>query len=91
MSAGVAVFYPELKRLMGDSEDLRLAGATVGEALADLVCRFPGAEKLLFNGRGELLRPVYVFVNREGMGKAKMDRPLNESDRLIIAVLASGG
>lgn len=91
MSVGVSVFYPELSRLLGDTAGLRLSGATVGEALADLVLRFPDAHKSLFNGRGDLLRPVHVFVNQEGMRKAEMGRPLKDGDTLIIAVLASGG
>ena len=91
MSVTAAIFYPELKRLVGETEDLRLSGATVGEALDELGQRFPGAAKLLFNGRGDLRRAVYVFVNREGMRKAEMSRRLKDGDELIIAVLASGG
>jgi len=91
MTVAVAIFYPDLKKLVGQTESLRLSGTTVGEALADLVHRFPDAEKLLFNTRGEFLRLVHVFVNHEGMRKAEMDRPLKDSDTLIIAVLASGG
>jgi molybdopterin converting factor small subunit len=91
MSVAAAIFYPELKRLVSESEELRLAGSTVGEALDDLVGRFPDARRLLFNSRGDLLRPVHVFVNHEGLRKAERSRPLKDGDTLIIAVLASGG
>jgi len=91
MSVAVAIFHPALKKLVGDPEGLQLSGSTVGEALQDLTDRFPGAREMLFNKHGDLLRPVYVFVNQEGMGKAKLSRTLQQGDRLIIAVLASGG
>ncbi len=91
MDVAVDIFYPQLKQLVGDADELRLQGTTVGECLADLVRRFPAAEKLLFKMPGALHRLVYVFVNHEGMQKAPMDRPLKATDRLIIAVLASGG
>jgi molybdopterin converting factor small subunit len=91
MSVNVNIFYPDLQRLVGTTEELRLSGTTVGECLADLVGRYPAAGKLLFNSRGDLLRPVYVFVNHEGMRKAEMARPVGDEDRLIIAFLASGG
>jgi molybdopterin converting factor small subunit len=91
MSVSVAIFYPQLKDLVGDADALRLAGTTVGEALDELVQRFPGADHLLYNGHGELQRPVHVFVNQEGLCKADRSRPLKDGDRLIIAVLASGG
>ena len=91
MSVEVKMFYPALQRVVGDAEALRLEGATVGECLSDLVRCHPDAGRLLFDSRGGLLKPVYVFVNQEGMFKASPDRPLKESDRLIIAVLATGG
>lgn len=46
---------------------------------------------MLFDKRGELLPPVYVFVNMEGMFKADLAKPVAETDELILAVLASGG
>jgi len=91
MSVRVRVFYPELRRVAGDPDEIRVAGATVGECLADLVRQYPGAERLLFDDRGRLHKPVYVFVNRESMFKAEASRPVTDKDELILAVLATGG
>ncbi|MBN1322016.1 MAG: molybdopterin synthase sulfur carrier subunit [Thermoleophilia bacterium] len=91
MSLPVSIFYPELSRLAGGSDEVRVDGATVGECLADLTRRYPGVERLLFDRRGKLLKPVYVFVNAEGMAKADMCRPVTDNDKLIVAVLATGG
>jgi molybdopterin converting factor small subunit len=91
MSVKVRIFYPALRDLLAGPEDVRCEGGTVGECLADLVRRHPGAGQLLFDKRGNLLPPVYVFVNMEGMFKADLGRPLTGGDELILAVLASGG
>ena len=87
----VRVFYPELQRLFDSSEDVRVEGQTVGECLDDLVRKYPGAESLLFDRRGVLLKRVYVFVNAEGMFKADFAKPVSDEDELILAVLATGG
>jgi molybdopterin converting factor small subunit len=91
VSVEVRFFYPALQSLFGGTEPIRAEGRTVGECLADLVGREPGAEKLLFGAKGALLRHVYVYVNAESMFKAEMGKPIGDGDALIIAVLASGG
>ncbi len=91
MSVEVKIFYPELREAIDDPGDVRVVGATVGECLEDLVKRYPGAEKLMFDSRGKLLKRVYVFVNAEGMFKAEFARPVEDGDELIVAVLAAGG
>ncbi len=91
MSTRVRVFYPALQRLLGDINETEADGSTVGECLDDLVARYPGAEKLLFDARGRLLRHVYVFVNAESTTKAEYSKPVTERDHLIIAALALGG
>ncbi len=87
----VKVFYPDLQRLAGDPDDIRVEGETVGECLGDLVRKYPDAESLLFDSRGRLLKRVYVFVNAEGMYKADLAKPVSSKDELILAVLATGG
>jgi hypothetical protein len=87
----VKVFYPELRRLIGGPDDVRAEGGTVGECLRDLAARHPGAGELLFDGRGRLLPPVYVFVNIEGLRKAELTRVVGDKDELIVAFLATGG
>lgn len=91
MSVKIRAFYPNLQRLFDDPDDVRVEGQTVGECLVDLMSRYPGAEKLLFDTRGKLLRNVHVFVNAEGMFKPEMTKPVHDGDQLIIAVMAIGG
>ena len=91
MSPALSIFYPELSRLVGGSDEVWVDGTTVGECLADIIRRHPEAERLLFDRRGRLLKPVYVFVNAEGMAKAEMSQDVSEKDMLLVAVLATGG
>jgi molybdopterin converting factor small subunit len=90
-TVGVNIFYPELRRLIGSQNEVQVDGATVGECLQELVQRYPGADKLLFDQRGRLLKPVYVFVNAESMFKADLTQAVGDKDELILAVLATGG
>ena len=91
MSVKVRVFYPELQRLVDNPNELRVDGETVGECLDDLVRRYPGVEKLMFDANGELFKQVYVYVNAEGLYKADFARTVSDKDELILAVLATGG
>jgi hypothetical protein len=91
MSVKARIFYPALQGLLSNPDDVRCEGGTVGECLFDLAHRHPGVEALLFDTRGKLLPPVYVFVNMEGMYKADLAKAVSDSDELIIAVLATGG
>jgi len=91
MGVKIKVFYPELQRLVDPPDELQVEGETVGECLDDLVRQYPDAQRLLFDPRGALLKPVYVFVNAESMHKADLARPVGSKDELILAVLATGG
>jgi hypothetical protein len=91
MGVKIKLFYPALQRLVDSLDELRVEGATVGECLDDLVRQYPDAQGLLFDPRGGLLKPVYVFVNAEGMGKADLAEAVGDKDELILAVLATGG
>ena len=87
----VKLFYPELQNLTGGRETVEVEGRTVGQCLEDLVRQYPGARRLLYDGRGRLLKQVYVYVNAEGLEKADFARPMTERDHLILAVLITGG
>ena len=91
MSVRVKIFHTELRKLVGDPSEVRLEGKTVGECLRDFIRQYPDAERLMFDGEGRLLKPVYVFVNQESMFKAEFDRPVADNDELIMVALAVAG
>jgi hypothetical protein len=91
MSIKVNIFYPELKRTVGNQDSIQVAGHTVGECISDLVKQYPQAQKLLFDPQGRLLKQIYVFVNSESLMKVPFNQPVTEKDFLMIAVLVTGG
>jgi molybdopterin converting factor small subunit len=91
VSVRAKIFYAELKSVINSRGELRLEGETVGECLRDLVRRYPQAEPLIFDSKGELLRRFYVFVNQESMFKAAFARPVTDKDELLLVVLATAG
>jgi molybdopterin converting factor small subunit len=91
VSVRVSIFYPGLREVINNSEQVTVAGATIGECLGDLINQFPGADKWLFDERGQLLEDVFVYINAESARKAALSDPINNGDELIIAMLLIGG
>ena len=91
MSVRVNIFYPKVQQYTNNQDIVEVEGSTVGECLSDLVRRFPGVEKWLFNERGQLLEHVFVYINAESASKATLTEPVKDSDELILAVLITGG
>ena len=75
----------------GQSE-VAVQGATVGEALNDLVNQFPTLKKHLFTEADELRPFVNLFLGDEDVRHLQgVDTPLNEGDRLMIIPSIAGG
>lgn len=91
MSIKVRLFYPKLQQLAGMGSQLEVKGQTVKECLDDLVSQFPGAENLLFDESGRLLKHVFVYINAESALPPSLSAKVRESDTLLIAVLVTGG
>jgi molybdopterin converting factor small subunit len=75
----------------GQSE-VAVQGATVGEALNDLVIQFPTLKKHLFTEADELRPFVNLFLGDEDVRHLQgVDTPLKEGDRLMIIPSIAGG
>lgn len=67
-------------------------GATVGEALDQLVERFPALRPHLFNGDGQLRPFVNLFLNEDNVKDLQgLQTTLQESDRLMLIPSIAGG
>jgi molybdopterin converting factor small subunit len=67
-------------------------GETVGAALAEIVKRYPALQPQLFDESGKLHSFVSVFLHEEEVRSLQGEAtPLNEGDRIIIALAVSGG
>jgi adenylyltransferase/sulfurtransferase len=75
----------------GKSE-VRVQGATVGEALADLVAQFPALKKHLFTEDGQLRPFVNLYLGQEDVRHLQgAHTPLAEGDKLMIIPSIAGG
>jgi molybdopterin converting factor small subunit len=75
----------------GQSE-VSVQGATVGEALNDLVTQFPTLKKHLFTEADELRPFVNLFLGDEDVRHLQgEDTPLKEGDQLMIIPSIAGG
>ena len=84
---------PPVLRPQTDGEaEVRVEGATVGDALGALAERYPSTRGQLFSPEGELNRYVNIYLNDEdvrvldGLGTST-----NASDTVVILPAMAGG
>lgn len=77
------------RKVTGGEALVSTAGATVGEALDDLLQRFPDLKSRLFDDSGELItttdESINVILNKYDIRELQgNETPLSDSDRLLI-------
>jgi molybdopterin synthase sulfur carrier subunit len=81
-----------LAKLASDQQTLEARGATVGDALSDVIARFPALESRLRDGDGNPYPFVTFYLNDEdirfqgGFGAAVQD-----GDEVIVVPTVAGG
>ncbi len=81
-----------LRPYAGGQSEVPVNGATVGEALADLVEKFPMLRPHLYNGEGELRPYVNLFLGEDNVNDLQgLETPLAEEDRLLLIPSIAGG
>ena len=77
-----------LRNLAGGESDVRVDGATVGEAIRELETIHPKLAGWILDEQGRVRRHINVFVNGERM---REDAALAPGDRLHVLPSISGG
>ena len=91
MSVSIQIPTP-LRAYTDDHEEVKVEGATVGEALKSLVAQHQGLQPHLYNEEGALRSFVNVFLNDEDVRYlGKQDTPVNAGDTLSIIPSIAGG
>jgi hypothetical protein len=90
MSTELNIFYPALMQITG-CQVVMVEGATVGACLNSLVKQFPGAKNWIFDCRGQMLEYIFAYINAESARKALLSDPVSQGDKLILALMVSGG
>ncbi len=81
-----------LRRFTGEQGEVEVTGATVGEALADLVRRHPALQRHLYTDDGALRSFVNVFRNDEDVRHLQREAtPVGDRDALSIVPSIAGG
>lgn len=90
---GTKVYIPTPLRIYtGNAATVTVSGATVGEALAELVAQHPSLKQHLYDEQGRLRSFVNVFRNDEDIRHLEREAtPLRSQDELSIVPSIAGG
>ncbi len=81
-----------LRSFTGNEATLQAPGATVGQALDELVARYPALKTHLYNEQGQLRSFVTIFRNDEDIRYLEKEAtPLRETDEVSIIPSTAGG
>lgn len=91
MSVSIQIPTP-LRHYTDDKDQVEVEGATVGDALRNLVGKHQALEPHLYTDDGALRSFVNVFLNDEDVRYMKrQDTPINDGDTLSIIPSIAGG
>ena len=82
-----------LRAYTGGQQTVNVPGATVGEALEQLVGAYPDLRQNLYTGEGKLRSFVNIYLNDDDIRylPSKEATPTAESDELTIITSIAGG
>ncbi len=81
-----------MKYYVGNQSEISAEGATVGEALADALKKYPALKPHLFDSNGELRRHFNIFVNGVHIRELKgLQTPIGAEDKILLVASAAGG
>lgn len=89
----VTVIIPTaLRQYTGGQSRLTVEGATVGEALQQVVARYPDFGQQIFDGAGRLRSFVNLYRNDDDVRYLQgLETPIGERDELSIIPAIAGG
>ena len=83
---------PILRPQVGGQRSVEVAGATLGEALADLFGQFPAVQAQIVDAEGQINRFVNVYVDNEDVRLGQgLDTPVADGGTVIILPAMAGG
>ncbi|HEX5179404.1 MAG TPA: MoaD/ThiS family protein [Gemmatimonadaceae bacterium] len=81
-----------LARLAGDSQALEASGDTVGDALTDVIARFPALGPRLRDDAGKPYGFVTFYLNDEDIRfRGGFAAPVADGDEVIVVPTVAGG
>ncbi len=81
-----------LRTYTGGQSEVKVNGATIAEALADLTAQYPAIQPHVFNENGGLRPFVNLFVGSHNIKDLQgMNTPITDSDRVMLIPSIAGG
>ncbi|MDB4969733.1 MAG: thiamine S protein [Myxococcales bacterium] len=81
-----------LRKLTGGSEEVTVAGKSVGELIGELEKQYPGIKERICDEAGAVRRFVNIFVKDEDIRFLQnLETPLGEKDEVSIVPAIAGG
>lgn len=81
-----------LRSYTAGQSDIAVDGATVGEAMQDLIVRHPTLQPHLFSSVGELRPFVNLFVGENNIRDLQgLNTPIESEDRVLLIPSIAGG
>ena len=88
----VKVLIPEtFQTATGGAEIVEVKGETVGQCLKEAVKKYPGLEKLWFEGKDKLARYILIFINGENTHGDSLTQAVKEGDEINPMLIIGGG
>lgn len=83
---------PPMRELTDGKVEVSAHGATVGEAIADLVKNYPSLKSKLFDDKGQIRQHINLFVNDEDIRYLdEMETKLSDGMLLALIPAVAGG
>ncbi|MFH2104269.1 MAG: MoaD/ThiS family protein [Chloroflexota bacterium] len=81
-----------LRSYVDGQSEVQVDGVSAGEAMVDLVDRFPSLRQHLFNSEGQLRPFVNLFLGEENIKElGGLETALKSDDRLLLIPSIAGG
>ncbi len=81
-----------LRKITNGLEEVKAAGATVGELIQSLEAQYPGLKERICDDQGKVRRFVNIFANDEDIRFLKnLETPIKETDEISIVPAIAGG
>ena len=72
-------------------DTVKVEGNTVGDCLDNLVRKFAGMGKTLFDKKGKLLNYIEIYVNLKSAYPDELSKQVKDGDNIHITFMVSGG
>ncbi len=85
------ILDPILDHLTGNTREMEVEGATIGECLNAAVSRFPSARPGFFQPGGELIDYLNVLLNGKSAFPDELNKKVKDGDEIRIVLIVGGG